>query len=162
MIRRPPRSTQSRSSAASDVYKRQGAKRFSGSDRVGIGVAHPRICPACNRIQRVEPECHQCWRDTDAEEWNHEREQSDAWNRLQYSECADRRLRNSSSPFESKSEWNGNDHSGEQSECDELEMPHRECGYRCPAIPQILHESRLPRRWCSLRIVRGASEPKRD
>ena len=27
MIRRPPRSTQSRSSAASDVYKRQGAKR---------------------------------------------------------------------------------------------------------------------------------------
>src|SRR5680860_1917241 len=32
MIRRPPRSTQSRSSAASDVYKRQGAD-----------AAHPRL-----------------------------------------------------------------------------------------------------------------------
>ena len=30
MIRRPPRSTQSRSSAASDVYKRQRQKRFAG------------------------------------------------------------------------------------------------------------------------------------
>src|SRR5450756_1036892 len=30
MIRRPPRSTQSRSSAASDVYKRQGDIRFLG------------------------------------------------------------------------------------------------------------------------------------
>ena len=30
MIRRPPRSTQSRSSAASDVYKRQGGQRRAG------------------------------------------------------------------------------------------------------------------------------------
>src|SRR5450756_2524586 len=29
MIRRPPRSTQSRSSAASDVYKRQGLRRLA-------------------------------------------------------------------------------------------------------------------------------------
>ena len=28
MIRRPPRSTQSRSSAASDVYKRQGSRKY--------------------------------------------------------------------------------------------------------------------------------------
>src|SRR5450756_2724751 len=32
MIRRPPRSTQSRSSAASDVYKRQGVYRPRGTD----------------------------------------------------------------------------------------------------------------------------------
>ena len=31
MIRQPPRSTQSRSSAASDVYKRQGVDKFSGA-----------------------------------------------------------------------------------------------------------------------------------
>src|SRR5680860_1348751 len=36
MIRRPPRSTQSRSSAASDVYKRQGSGRASGSHPVRI------------------------------------------------------------------------------------------------------------------------------
>src|SRR5680860_924356 len=35
MIRRPPRSTQSRSSAASDVYKRQGA------ERTGFGLSTP-------------------------------------------------------------------------------------------------------------------------
>eukprot|EP00657_Telonema_sp_P-1_P012203 TRINITY_DN864_c0_g1_i8.p1 TRINITY_DN864_c0_g1~~TRINITY_DN864_c0_g1_i8.p1 ORF type:complete len:105 (-),score=64.78 TRINITY_DN864_c0_g1_i8:28-342(-) len=34
MIRRPPRSTQSRSSAASDVYKRQMPNKGYGSDRV--------------------------------------------------------------------------------------------------------------------------------
>src|SRR5450756_3218424 len=35
MIRRPPRSTQSRSSAASDVYKRQGiTQHTSGTDNV--------------------------------------------------------------------------------------------------------------------------------
>src|SRR5450756_1642545 len=33
MIRRPPRSTQSRSSAASDVYKRQGYHHFGGNVR---------------------------------------------------------------------------------------------------------------------------------
>src|SRR5450756_3016857 len=32
MIRRPPRSTQSRSSAASDVYKRQGERRVAHAD----------------------------------------------------------------------------------------------------------------------------------
>src|SRR5450756_3259233 len=32
MIRRPPRSTQSRSSAASDVYKRQATARVAGLD----------------------------------------------------------------------------------------------------------------------------------
>src|SRR5450756_1900901 len=46
MIRRPPRSTQSRSSAASDVYKRQGVGRYqmvtskigrSGTDRIRWG-----------------------------------------------------------------------------------------------------------------------------
>ena len=35
MIRRPPRSTLDRSSAASDVYKRQGHRRFARA-----GVAH--------------------------------------------------------------------------------------------------------------------------
>src|SRR5450756_3027119 len=35
MIRRPPRSTQSRSSAASDVYKRQGAEVLVHQDAVG-------------------------------------------------------------------------------------------------------------------------------
>src|SRR5680860_340314 len=38
MIRRPPRSTQSRSSAASDVYKRQVRKRYVGQrQRAGPG-----------------------------------------------------------------------------------------------------------------------------
>src|SRR5659263_556284 len=37
MIRRPPRSTQSRSSAASDVYKRQGQDRY---DEVWEGDYH--------------------------------------------------------------------------------------------------------------------------
>src|SRR5450756_63282 len=36
MIRRPPRSTQSRSSAASDVYKRQEWERFT--ERIGFWV----------------------------------------------------------------------------------------------------------------------------
>src|SRR5450756_49339 len=43
MIRRPPRSTQSRSSAASDVYKRQGGPRprrdiHAGAELLGAGV----------------------------------------------------------------------------------------------------------------------------
>ena len=37
MIRRPPRSTQSRSSAASDVYKRQGVE-FEGFVRSSHGI----------------------------------------------------------------------------------------------------------------------------
>ena len=39
MIRRPPRSTLDRSSAASDVYKRQGGERlarFGGKMHIGI------------------------------------------------------------------------------------------------------------------------------
>eukprot|EP00657_Telonema_sp_P-1_P000493 TRINITY_DN10921_c0_g1_i1.p1 TRINITY_DN10921_c0_g1~~TRINITY_DN10921_c0_g1_i1.p1 ORF type:complete len:126 (-),score=8.13 TRINITY_DN10921_c0_g1_i1:140-517(-) len=39
MIRRPPRSTQSRSSAASDVYKRQG-KGWRGKSEQSISEAH--------------------------------------------------------------------------------------------------------------------------
>ena len=44
MIRRPPRSTQSRSSAASDVYKRQAQdvpfrRRFSEMAAISLGVA---------------------------------------------------------------------------------------------------------------------------
>ena len=38
MIRRPPRSTLDRSSAASDVYKRQGAIDRTRLDRLGNGV----------------------------------------------------------------------------------------------------------------------------
>ena len=38
MIRRPPRSTLDRSSAASDVYKRQGPDRLA--KRIAAGVAH--------------------------------------------------------------------------------------------------------------------------
>src|SRR5450756_585653 len=37
MIRRPPRSTQSRSSAASDVYKRQGYNRAKKEKQTAIG-----------------------------------------------------------------------------------------------------------------------------
>src|SRR5665213_4534245 len=51
MIRRPPRSTQSRSSAASDVYKRQGYHpdfRFIESLGVQLDPANAR-CPVCNR-----------------------------------------------------------------------------------------------------------------
>src|SRR5450756_1686141 len=42
MIRRPPRSTQSRSSAASDVYKRQGVShhRLKAGKRQGFGHKH--------------------------------------------------------------------------------------------------------------------------
>src|SRR5450756_1479084 len=36
MIRRPPRSTQSRSSAASDVYKRQGMSHFPAADTAAL------------------------------------------------------------------------------------------------------------------------------
>src|SRR5680860_1927503 len=43
MIRRPPRSTQSRSSAASDVYKRQHVLQFRAS---GIRVKSPRRAPS--------------------------------------------------------------------------------------------------------------------
>src|SRR5450756_1336391 len=42
MIRRPPRATQSRSSAASDVYKRQVHAR-AGPDRVEGAVVSPRV-----------------------------------------------------------------------------------------------------------------------
>src|SRR5674536_187968 len=39
MIRRPPRSTLSSSSAASDVYKRQHAGRFRMTEYIGIDVS---------------------------------------------------------------------------------------------------------------------------
>ena len=38
MIRRPPRSTQSRSSAASDVYKRQGKKNVAGAHGIVVSA----------------------------------------------------------------------------------------------------------------------------
>src|SRR5450756_66020 len=41
MIRRPPRSTQSRSSAASDVYKRQVPDAGSGTGARGYGGTRP-------------------------------------------------------------------------------------------------------------------------
>src|SRR5450756_3150484 len=43
MIRRPPRSTQSRSSAASDVYKRQGFGRADASDVNGLAREIPAL-----------------------------------------------------------------------------------------------------------------------
>src|SRR5450756_2580696 len=46
MIRRPPRSTQSRSSAASDVYKRQGTIRASA------GSTYP-LCSEPAQLRRV-------------------------------------------------------------------------------------------------------------
>src|SRR5665809_10418 len=50
MIRRPPRSTQSRSSAASDVYKRQGLLCLCGdstnADRPGIAPSESSVGPA--------------------------------------------------------------------------------------------------------------------
>ena len=51
MIRRPPRSTQSRSSAASDVYKRQGID--VPDDRVPDEreVSLEELCAACHPFQ---------------------------------------------------------------------------------------------------------------
>src|SRR5450756_3235866 len=69
MIRRPPRSTQSRSSAASDVYKRQGeiierrskkGKTFYGCNRypdctfVAWGKPVPEKCSECGSPYMVE------------------------------------------------------------------------------------------------------------
>src|SRR5450756_1648427 len=46
MIRRPPRSTQSRSSAASDVYKRQGRRLGpNGLDHMGGSANIDFLCP---------------------------------------------------------------------------------------------------------------------
>src|SRR5450756_1832581 len=45
MIRRPPRSTQSRSSAASDVYKRQGLDRTWDPDRPAAADRGERVLP---------------------------------------------------------------------------------------------------------------------
>src|SRR5450756_1003982 len=53
MIRRPPRSTQSRSSAASDVYKRQDYYRLEGALGT-VGFISPvtcHFCPGCNRLR---------------------------------------------------------------------------------------------------------------
>ena len=51
MIRRPPRSTQSRSSAASDVYKRQahGRRRSSVRETARVRAVYPRAAEAYAR-----------------------------------------------------------------------------------------------------------------
>src|SRR5665809_42998 len=58
MIRRPPRSTQSRSSAASDVYKRQSTRRGGQGLRGPSGAVCPRHGRqvAGYRVDRVHPE----------------------------------------------------------------------------------------------------------
>src|SRR5450756_2308727 len=43
MIRRPPRSTQSRSSAASDVYKRQHVRYRTGTPSIQVSGANFRV-----------------------------------------------------------------------------------------------------------------------
>src|SRR5450756_2361105 len=69
MIRRPPRSTQSRSSAASDVYKRQYLLRMLRMARVGDGVQEDgvaggafyslrRACTGAGDAARVEDALH--------------------------------------------------------------------------------------------------------
>ena len=54
MIRRPPRSTLDRSSAASDVYKRQGQRRLNAHAVVGIADWHAE--GASHRVDRREIE----------------------------------------------------------------------------------------------------------
>src|SRR5680860_1063700 len=62
MIRRPPRSTQSRSSAASDVYKRQAwrgstnavRRRRSASDQIRSGPTLPTEKPEAPFLPQVE------------------------------------------------------------------------------------------------------------
>src|SRR5680860_779171 len=51
MIRRPPRSTQSRSSAASDVYKRQGIAR--GSSDIGCWPMKIKFLPIRKQMPRL-------------------------------------------------------------------------------------------------------------
>ena len=53
MIRRPPRSTQSRSSAASDVYKRQVTIKVKDE---GYGIPKTSIPRVTERFFRVDPE----------------------------------------------------------------------------------------------------------
>src|SRR5680860_509766 len=55
MIRRPPRSTQSRSSAASDVYKRQDAV----GPEIGEPVVQERIGPLDFAVDAPDGEVHQ-------------------------------------------------------------------------------------------------------
>src|SRR5450756_1724521 len=62
MIRRPPRSTQSRSSAASDVYKRQGAwpvGPLGASEEVlaGTGAAFAGRAGVCGRCGQQDCRC---------------------------------------------------------------------------------------------------------
>src|SRR5680860_1922882 len=61
MIRRPPRSTQSRSSAASDVYKRQGQNEFK------LGTYFPEFKLNNREVKQWQersvltiPECQDC------------------------------------------------------------------------------------------------------
>src|SRR5450756_2801350 len=69
MIRRPPRSTQSRSSAASDVYKRQGSlvqlgigpivtasiilQLFKGADIIKLDTSDPRDQSVYQQLQKL-------------------------------------------------------------------------------------------------------------
>src|SRR5450756_1190916 len=50
MIRRPPRSTQSRSSAASDVYKRQHARSHPLDGELGAYAYHRVVRPGHARV----------------------------------------------------------------------------------------------------------------
>src|SRR5450756_3188454 len=58
MIRRPPRSTQSRSSAASDVYKRQCQGPIAITNTHAVGIAHAGIIAWMNRYH---PELTDVW-----------------------------------------------------------------------------------------------------
>ena len=97
----------------------RGAKGFGGSDSIRIRVAYSGISSSRNRVQSIQPQCYQRRHDADAEKWNHEREQRDARNGLQHSECADRRLCEMSAALESKSKRNSDDHGSEEGEHDE-------------------------------------------
>eukprot|EP00657_Telonema_sp_P-1_P005055 TRINITY_DN22174_c0_g1_i1.p1 TRINITY_DN22174_c0_g1~~TRINITY_DN22174_c0_g1_i1.p1 ORF type:complete len:105 (-),score=56.26 TRINITY_DN22174_c0_g1_i1:60-374(-) len=50
MIRRPPRSTQSRSSAASDVYKRQYQRRVRGQGLTNMAEPDVHILPTISTL----------------------------------------------------------------------------------------------------------------
>ena len=57
MIRRPPRSTQGRSSAASDVYKRQPVEQALGPEEVDVGerAEEEQALDARREADEVEP-----------------------------------------------------------------------------------------------------------
>src|SRR5665811_245814 len=57
MIRRPPRSTRVRSSAASDVYKRQALQQSRGSGQRNTRRVPFKTCPAGDLLTVVVPAC---------------------------------------------------------------------------------------------------------